>query len=345
MKVQIALVLCVTLLQKIHGATVAQSTINDVKTQAGKISTGSFNPEIDAENLKHALDASVPDGKAIIETLTSRSSAQRLEVATAYQNLYKKDLKEEFKSKLSADFGSLLVAIITSSPEYYAKELHRAMAGTGTDNECLMEILTTLSNQELEKVRKVYQELYGVTLESAIKDDTSSHFSELLTTLCNGVRDETNVVNRVEAVADAQKLYQAGEKKWGTDESTFISILTKRNPQQLKLIAQEYKSMTGHDLGYTIECEFSGLIKKGLLTVVNVVVDNLYDYLAGRIKESIGGKSKNELTRIVATRSGTDMEPIQSSYSSNYGTDLKQAINDNTSGDYKTCLLALLGQK
>lgn len=165
-------------------------------------------------------------------------------------------------------------------------------------------------------------------MESDIKDDTSGYFAQLLTTLCNGARDESNVVNRAEALADAEKLFQAGKKKWGTDEATFIDILTKRNPQQLKEISQEYKRISGEDLGYTIVCEFSGLIKRGLLTVLNVVVDNLYDYLSGRIKESLGGSSQNELTRIVATRSGgSDMEHLKSSYSQNYGKSLKQAIN------------------
>lgn len=47
----------------------------------------------------------------------------------------------------------------------------------------------------------------------------------------------------------------------------FNAILCAQNPHQLKLVFQEYQKLVGHDIEITIDKEFSGDIKNGLLTI------------------------------------------------------------------------------
>ena len=64
-----------------------------------------------------------------------------------------------------------------------------------------------------------------------------------------------------------QALYQAGEQKWGTDESQFNKILASRSFPQLRATFEEYKKISKKDLEEVLKSEFSGDILSGLKTI------------------------------------------------------------------------------
>ena len=55
-----------------------------------------------------------------------------------------------------------------------------------------------------------------------------------------GARDETTTVDMERATREARELYQAGEQKWGTDESKFNQIIAVRSFSQLRATFDEY---------------------------------------------------------------------------------------------------------
>ena len=70
--------------------------------------------------------------------------------------------------------------------------------------------------------------VFNRSLEKDIVSDTSGYLKKILVALVQGQRPESNEINENEVENDAKSLYEAGEKKWGTDESKFIEILCNR---------------------------------------------------------------------------------------------------------------------
>ena len=56
-------------------------------------------------------------------------------------------------------------------------------------------------------------------MEKDVKGDVSFNFQKVLVAHMSANRDESPTFDLTAAKKDAQALYQAGEKQWGTDES------------------------------------------------------------------------------------------------------------------------------
>lgn len=302
-----------------------------------------FDPRTDAEALRKAMKGFGTDEKTIISILSNRSNLQRQEIAVQFKTLYGKDLLKDLKSELSGNFEKLVLSMMMPLPQYYAKELYNAMAGIGTDECVLIEVLCTMSNHEIRVIKQAFEAMYGRSLEDDLMSDTSGNFKRLMVSLCCANRDESYDVNHDEAVNDAKELLRAGELKFGTDESIFNSILVQRNIPQLRQIFEEYNNITGHTIETAIENEFSGDIKKGLLAIVKCV-KNRPGFFAEQLYKSMKGMGTDDdrLIRLVVTRCEVDMKEIKEAFRHQYNKNLEEFISDDCSGHYKKCLLALI---
>uniref|UniRef100_A0A671XEA9 Annexin n=1 Tax=Sparus aurata TaxID=8175 RepID=A0A671XEA9_SPAAU len=302
------------------------------------------DPLRDVEVLRKAMKGFGTDENAIIELLGSRTNKQRAPMVAAYKTTYGKDLLKDLKSELTGNFEKLVLAMMMTPAQFDAAELREAIKGAGTDEACLIEILSSRSNADIHEITRIYKAEYGKSLEDAISSDTSGHFRRLLVSLCQGNRDERETVDIALAKQDAQKLYAAGENKVGTDESQFNAILCARSKPHLRAVFQEYQQMCGREIEKSICREMSGNLESGMVAVVKCIKDTAA-YFAERLHKAMQGAGTKDTTliRIMVSRSEIDMLDIRQAYMRNYGKSLYTAISGDTSGDYKKLLLKLCG--
>ena len=73
---------------------------------------------------------------------------------------------------------------------------------------------------QIESYNCVFSD-YGKELEQDVIGDTSGHYKRILVSCLQANREESKEFDRNKARQDAQALHEAGEKKWGTDESRY----------------------------------------------------------------------------------------------------------------------------
>ncbi|CAJ0942669.1 unnamed protein product, partial [Mesorhabditis belari] len=301
------------------------------------------NANADAETLRKAMKGLGCDNAKVISVLCARTNMQRQEIARAFKVMYGKDLIQELKSELRGDFEDLIIALMTPPAQYDAQQLHRAMAGIGTKESVLIEIMTSRTNAQIFEIRNVYRAMYRSDLEKDLISETSGWFKRLLVSMCAGGRDENNFTDPLRANQDARKLYAAGERRLGTDEACFNSILAAQNYAQLRLVFDEYQKVSNHSIEQAIDAEFSGDIRDGMMALCTVI-RNRGAYFAKLLHDSMKGLGTrdNDLIRLVVTRSEIDLGDVRNEFQRLYKTPLENMIKGDCSGSYKDGLIALV---
>lgn len=327
------------LLDSPSSLTVTSTARGTIKEKPG------FNPSEDAAALRKAIEGIGTTEKTIIDILTQRSNAQRQLICKAYQEATGKTLCDDLEGDTHGNFEDVLVALLTPPAKFDCHEFKRAIKGAGTNESVLIELFASRSNHQIKALCDAYLAETGKSLIHDLKSEVSADFETTLVLLAEGKRDESTNVDAAKAKEDAKILYEAGEKKWGTDESKFIDILCRRSVPQLRQTLVEYKAVSGKTLQESIEKEMSGRLEDILVAIVKCV-KSVPAYLAERLYKSMKGAGTTEstLTRIIVSRSEIDLQDIKAEYKKLFGCSLYSAIESEISGDYCQTLLRICGE-
>eukprot|EP00051_Salpingoeca_urceolata_P030837 m.9728 g.9728 ORF g.9728 m.9728 type:complete len:928 (-) comp3586_c0_seq2:255-3038(-) len=298
-----------------------------------------FDPEIEAKRMFKAMKGWGAQKSTLNKIISGRNASQRQLIRETYDSMYKRVLTKDLQSELKGHHKDLVLALMMPKAEFVAREVRHAIEGLGTDDSALIEIICSRSATEMEELKEAYSELFSRDLLADVKADTSGDYQRLLSALVQAERDDLEPIDDAKAMDEAARLYAAGEGKLGTDEATFIEVLTTHSWGQLQAIFEQYDKVCDYDIAKSIKRETSSNFKKALLTVVKVVKDPC-EYYADRLEKAMKGLGTNErqLTRVVVTREEVDLKEINDAFFQKYKRSLDMAIHAETSRHYRQLL-------
>uniref|UniRef100_A0A8C8FMC3 Annexin n=1 Tax=Oncorhynchus tshawytscha TaxID=74940 RepID=A0A8C8FMC3_ONCTS len=298
-----------------------------------------FDPADDAQNLRKAMKGFGTDEDVIINIVANRSNEQRQEIRQAFKSILGRDLMKDLKSELSKNLERLIIGLMLTPAEFDAKMMRKAMEGAGTDEHALIEILVTRSNGEIQAMNAAYRAGYKKSMEDAIQSDTSGRFSQILTSLVQGAREQ-GPADCDRALVDAQvstscnmtlELADACNEDSDDMEIKFMSILCTRSFPHLRRVFQEFVRCSNKDIEQIIKKEMSGDVKQAMYGIVRSV-KNQSNYFAERLYKAMKGMGTDDraLIRIMVSRSEVDLFNIRKEFKETHDCSLHEFIQVET---------------
>ncbi|ONM54833.1 Annexin D5 [Zea mays] len=225
-----------------------------------------------------------------------------------------------------------------------ATVLREALSVDTMDLRAATDIICSRTPSQLQIMKQTYYARFGTYLEHDIGHHTSGDHQKLLLAYVGIPRYEGPEVDPTIVTHDAKDLYKAGEKRLGTDEKTFIRVFTERSWAHLASVSSAYHHMYDRKLEKVIKSETSGNFEFALLAILRCA-ENPAKYFAKLLRKAMKGLGTDDKTliRVVVTRTEIDMQYIKAEYFKKYKKPLAEAIHSETSGNYRTFLLSLVG--
>ena len=304
----------------------------------------SFNSLNDAKFIKQAI-SEPKDMNKLINIIAHRSNEQRQEIFKTYSEHYNISIMEDFKLELKGPFRKTAVALFYTPVDYDCYHLNKAFKGLTNDEDTIIEILSTRSNNRIKEIKNRFPQMYeGKSLDKVINSETSGFFCKILLKLLEGERSN-NTQPIKEDCQDCAKQLKEAEKNEKIREEVYLKIFTEKSREEFELITRCYYNLYNKTLLETIEDLFSRYVKKIFKSLFYSLL-NLGEYFAYRINEALNSFMLNDkvLIRVVVTQDIVDIKTIKQNYKQKFKKDLYKMIQEKIKGDYRNILVALIGK-
>uniref|UniRef100_A0A671WH27 Annexin n=1 Tax=Sparus aurata TaxID=8175 RepID=A0A671WH27_SPAAU len=138
---------------------------------------------VDAKEIYEAGEARWgTDEVKFLTVLCVRNRNHLLRVFEEYQKISGKDIEESIKREMSGCLEDVFLAIGPSVP----LSLSLSHQGLGTTDSVLIRIMVARAEIDMLDIKAEFLKMYGKTLYSFIKGDTSGDYRKILLELCGG---------------------------------------------------------------------------------------------------------------------------------------------------------------
>ncbi|KAH0557024.1 hypothetical protein GP486_005189 [Trichoglossum hirsutum] len=303
---------------------------------------GDASSEVEA--LNKALKGLGTDGATLIRILSKADPIRIQLIRNTFHQRFGKFLGETIAKETGGHFREGLLAIVRGPLEQDAYNLYNAIAGPGTKEVVLNDVLLGRSNADLNAIKLEYHKKYNRSLEGDVKGDLSGKTERMFDMVLAARRVEESVpVNPQQVEADISELHRATEGKFGTDEVSVCAILTSRSDAQLHAIAQAYEVKYRVSLDRIIDKEFSGHMKAALHQIVRGATDRVSRdaQLLEDTMRGLGTKDDLLINRVVRFHwNRAYMTQVAGGYQRLFKRGLVQRIRGETRGDYEKLMVA-----
>ncbi|KAJ3614102.1 hypothetical protein NHX12_017678 [Muraenolepis orangiensis] len=224
------------------------------------------------------------------------------------------------------------------NPEVDAGTLYKAMKGLGTDEDSILQLLTSRSNAQRQKVKAAYKTLHGKDLIDDLKGELGGKFETLIVALMTA------------PLAYDVMLLRNAIKGAGTDEKVLVEILASRSSKQIKDIVEAYRKEYDDNLEEDIAGDTSGHFKRLLVILLQAsrqqgIQHNTIESDAQALfkaGEENYGTDEQAFVTILGNRSAEHLRKVFDAYMKLAGFEMEESIKRETSGNLESLLLAVV---
>ena len=302
-----------------------------------------FDPQQDARSINEALKKP-RDINTLINIVTHRSNEQRQKIKQEYNNLLQLDLVEEFNKNLSGNFKETIIALFYPPVDYDCYQIFKAVEGLGTNEDTLIEIIASRTNEELNQIKQRFFQIYNKDLIKLVRSDTSGHLQKILIELLQADRPCNITPNEQVCIESAKRLYDSQSSSKDALYNSFVYVFTQKSREELALICKIYYERYSKTLLEIVEKSFSGNGRRVLKAIIYSLLSPS-EYFAYRINKALNSFLVNDniLIRILVSRDEIDIYRIKRYYQEKYNISLYNHVKEKISGDFGNLLLSLIG--
>lgn len=221
-----------------------------------------------------------------------------------------------------------------------AENLRSSMKGLGTDEDVIIDLLSSRTNFQRQQIIKAFKSSYDQNLIEELKSELGGNFENVVEGLM-----------LTPAKFDAQQLSYAMEGV-GTDEHILLEILATRTNKHIYELAEAYQTENAVSLKESIQCENAGDFENLLLALLkgkrdeSIVVDTSLAKVDAQELFAAGedkwGTDETKFIKVFCRRSFAHLRKVFEEYFQITNKDVEDSIKDEMSGTFQMGMLALV---
>ncbi|XP_075220702.1 annexin A13-like [Lycorma delicatula] len=204
-----------------------------------------------------------------------------------------------------------------------AEELHKAVAGLGTDENKIIKIVASSEYWQIENIKTAYYTLYRKNLIEDIKDDTSGDFRDLVTGILESASSSTATLLNTFLTSKPLNYYCIA-----------LLLCTKEKPA-IEYIQTNYLKLFNETLESTIVEYATGDFKEFLLRLLEPpirfvlerrdLIQQQVSYIP-LVNDTGTVKNSSALMELMAKASFNQLRYVLAAYETKYGVAVEEAL-------------------